>query len=189
MKSLSLARPHAIMMVGIPGSGKTFFAAKFAETFNAPYINANEISAYAVDEAAVGHLTGMMVDLVVKSKQTFIYEGNTDTRAHRSEFAKWARNQGYQPMLVWVQTDPRAAEDRSIRQNGLSTDDYQRIMRSFSPPHPTERPIVISGRHTFASQLKVVLNHLAKSRPSAPVSAPERKSTSAPEYSRSIRVQ
>ena len=188
MKSMSLARPHAIMMVGIPGSGKSFFASKFAETFNAPYINADDIAALARDETAAGQITGMMVELVVKSKQTFIYEGNTDTRAHRTEFAKWARGHGYQPMLVWVQTDPRAAEDRSIKYNGLSAEDYDAIVRSFSPPHQSEHPVVISGRHTYASQLKVILNHLAKARPSTSVAAPERKS-STQENARNIRVQ
>jgi len=177
------------MMVGIPGSGKTFFASKFAETFNAPYISANDIAALARDEEASSQLTAMVVELAVKTKQTFIYEGNTETRAHRTEFAKWARSQGYQPMLVWVQTDPRAAEERSLKYNGITADDFRSIARTFSPPHPTEHPVVISGRHTFASQLKVVLNHLAKARPTASVSAPERAPQSAPSSSRPIRVQ
>ena len=38
MKSLQLDKPHAIVMVGIPGSGKSFFADKFSAMFNAPYV-------------------------------------------------------------------------------------------------------------------------------------------------------
>lgn len=189
MKSLSLARPHAIMMVGIPGSGKTFFASKFADTFNAPYINSTDVAILAKDEQAASQLTSMLVDLVVKSKQTFIYEGGTDTRVHRTEFSKWARSNGYQPMIVWVQTDPRAAEERSVKHNSLTPEEYKAAARAFSPPHSSEHPIVISGRHTYASQLKVVLNHLAKSRPAPQVSTPERSPAAHRDHTRSIRVQ
>ena len=39
MKSIKLNSPHALVVIGAPGSGKSTFAATFAETFNAPLID------------------------------------------------------------------------------------------------------------------------------------------------------
>ena len=105
MKSLHLTRPHAIMMVGLPGSGKSFFASQFAEMFNAPYIDSLAIESKASGAAAASDLVTMMLAEIIKTGQTFIFEGNSDSRARRTEFARWARDKGYQPMLIWVQAD------------------------------------------------------------------------------------
>jgi len=43
MKPLSLSKPHVIVTVGIPGSGKSFFAEHFAATFKAPLISGERI--------------------------------------------------------------------------------------------------------------------------------------------------
>lgn len=60
MKSLQLSKPHLVVMVGLPGAGKTFFADHFAETFHAPYISWQSIRAelfneptYSKDEDAI----------------------------------------------------------------------------------------------------------------------------------------
>lgn len=191
MKSLSLARPHAIMMVGIPGSGKTHFAKKFADTFNAPFINAEEISAECGSEEIGQSVAGLFVAELAKTGQTFVYEGMTATRTDRADFNKWARSKGYQPMLVWVQTDRPTAQDRTRRSRGIDRNGYADLTKTFSPPHPSEAPVVISGKHTYATQAKVVLNHLAKSRKDTATVVPERPATptaAAPRPSRSIRI-
>ncbi|NCU37936.1 hypothetical protein EOL96_02660 [Candidatus Saccharibacteria bacterium] len=162
MKSLRLARPHAIMMVGIPGSGKSFFASKFAETFGAPYIDSLVIEAHAKNTESAGALIAIMVGEVAKTSQTFVFEGNSDTRARRTEFARWARSKGYQPLFVWVQIDESTAKNRTLKSQSLTADGFAAVMQDFSPPHHDERPIVISGKHTYASQARVVLNHLSR---------------------------
>jgi gluconate kinase len=162
MKSLRLSRPHAIMMVGIPGSGKTFFAEKFAEMFNAPFINTSIIES-ACKEGEAGRVIGYMVNEIAKTQQTFVYEGNADTRVSRTEFGKWARTSGYQPLYVWVQIDTATAKTRTKKTGVIGEDEFDFTVKSFSAPHPDERSIVISGKHTYATQAKVVLNHLSKS--------------------------
>lgn len=162
MKSLHLTRPHAIMMVGLPGSGKSFFASQFAEMFNAPYIDSLAIESKASDAAAASDLVAMMLAEIIKTGQTFIFEGNSDSRARRTEFARWARDKGYQPMLIWVQADQTTSLGRSLRAKTLTRDQFADAVRKFSPPHPHEKPVVISGRHTYASQAKVVLGRLSK---------------------------
>lgn len=168
MKALHLNRPHAIMMVGIPGSGKTFFASQFADTFRTPYFDYNIIAQRCNDIEAASELTLLMLAEITKTQQTFIFEGNGDSRANRTEFAKWARGQGYVPLFVWTQTDQATSLKRTLKAGTMSREDFADRLRDFSPPHPDEKPIVISGKHTYASQARVVLAHLGvENRPSA----------------------
>ena len=170
MESLHLTRPHAIMMVGIPGSGKTFFAEKFAETFSAPYIDSLAIETRASDAKSAGELIALLLGEITKTKQTFVFEGNSDARIRRTEFGQWARNHGYQPLFIWVQADQATSLKRSLKMKTLSKNQFKEVIQGFSAPHPDEKPVVISGKHTFASQLKVVLEHL--SRDNRPATAP-----------------
>ncbi len=162
MKSLRLSRPHAIMMVGLPGSGKSFFARQFADTFNAPYIDSMAVEEQARDAEGAGAIITLVMGEIAKTHQTFIFEGNADTRTRRAEFAKWARGLGYQPLFIWAQIDQATSRDRTSKSKTMSQTDFEQAHRTFSPPHADEKAVVISGKHTFASQAKVVLAHLSK---------------------------
>ena len=78
-------------MVGLPGSGKTFFAAQFAKAFGSPFIDINELSGYCQDDAAATVVGKTFLQEIAKTKQPFLYEGDSNTRARRSEFVRWAR--------------------------------------------------------------------------------------------------
>jgi len=169
MESLHLGRPYAIMMVGIPGSGKSFFASQFAETFHAPYIDSLTIEHLSRDNNAAGELIGLILGELAKTKQSFIFEGNSDSRVHRTEFAKWARSKDYQPMLIWIQTDSRTSLKRALKNGTTTRETFEAVLRDFSAPHVDEKPVVISGRHTYASQARVILAHLSReARPEQP---------------------
>ena len=177
MKSLQLSRPYAIMMVGIPGSGKSFFASKFADTFSAPYIDLADIDPLSRDIDAAGEMTIKFLSEITKTKQTFIFEGNSGTRARRTEFARWARERNYVPLFVWTQTDQTTAKKRCAKLGSHSKEQFADEIRDFSQPHPDEKPVVISGKHTFASQARTVLNYLGRqNRPAAasPITTPKR---------------
>lgn len=148
------------MMVGIPGSGKSFFARQFSDTFHTPYVDYNEFDSRAADAQAASELTLLFLDQIAKTEQTFLFEGSSDTRSNRTEFAKWARARGYVPLFVWTQTDQVTSLKRSVKAGIISRDEFANRLRDFSPPHPDEKALVVSGKHTFASQLRVVLTHL-----------------------------
>jgi len=165
MKSLSLSQPHAIVMVGVPGSGKTFFAEKFAETFNAPYIDVTKIAHMAgIEHSVAATIADMQLRELLKTKSSIIIEGSSDTRTERMALAKLLRSAGYQALYVWVQTDPETARLRSVKLNQRSEQDHDRNLKRFSAPHASETPIVISGKHTYATQAKVVLKKLSAPR-------------------------
>lgn len=162
MTTLHLSRPHAIMMVGLPGSGKSFFAEQFATTFNAPYIDALTLTSYAKDVKSAMKIITEFAGQIVKTKQTFIYEGDTDTRALRAEFAQFAKAKGYTPLIIWVQVDEKTAKDRTLKADKMDGATFEDVARGFQAPQLDERPVVISGKHTYASQAKKVLASLSR---------------------------
>lgn len=167
MKSLSLTKPHAIIMVGIPGSGKTFFARKFSETFNAPRIAIEDIAPHAADHKAADMIAHTVLDEMVKTGLSLVVELDSATRASRHELSQKLREVGYVPLLVWVQIDQPTAKQRYERTTSKDKSDFDGQVRRFSPPHKQESPTVISGKHTYATQAKVVLKRLSAPREQA----------------------
>lgn len=166
------------MMVGVPGSGKSFFAGQFSATFSTPYIHTEEIGKYTADDAACLKMVAHMLTEIAKTNATFVFEGSSDTKLLRAEFAKFAKDHGYEPLFVWVQADRTTSRQRSIRK-GMAQEEYLVGLERFEPPTEAERAVVVSGRHTYASQLRLVLNHIGNdnrteqpashARPASPV--------------------
>lgn len=178
MKALSLSQPHAIIMVGIPGSGKTHFAKKFSDTFNAPMVSLDYVVPHAKDFASAGSLIEQQLTELLKTNQSIILEVNTSTRQNRTELAKLLREAGYAALFVWVQTDKETARKRYARMSPEGSPDFEESIKHFSPPHEKEHPLVVSGKHTYASQAKVVLSRLSTPRrESTQIQQPQRRGT------------
>ncbi len=178
------------MTVGIPGSGKTTFASAFSRAFGTPLLDLSFIEQQSADGAAAGELTIMFLTELAKTEQTFVLEGSGATLGWRSEFAKWATAHGYVPLFVWTQVDQATAYKRAAKVHKMSRSQFADELQAFEPPQASEKPVVISGKHTFASQARMVLNHIAShSRPSVK-SAPRRPAHVAVKPpSRNINIQ
>ena len=172
MKSLSLSQPHAVVMVGIPGSGKSTFAEKFSHTFNAPLVDLDKILPRARDEAAADELLMLQLEEIIRTKSSLIVEADASSRIRRTELAKFLRAHDYEPLFVWVQTDAETAKQRTAKAKKISPEQYISALKRFSPPHPSEQAIVISGKHTYASQAKIILKHLSADRAVQAVETP-----------------
>ncbi|HUC96713.1 MAG TPA: AAA family ATPase [Candidatus Saccharimonadales bacterium] len=172
MKPSETTKPHLIIMVGIPCSGKSFFAEHFAETFKAPIVSYDHLRkqifsnpTFTEDENdIIKKVSDHVLSEVLKTKKTVIFEGQTGLRSERFDIEKKARGAGYEPLLIWVQTETLAAQKRatksSLEKPSLTIDEFNAKLKKFSAPNKNEKVIVISGKHTYASQLKIVLKHL-----------------------------
>lgn len=195
MKPLTPNTPHVIIMVGIPGSGKTTFAEHFAKTFQAPYINPRDISELTgIDATATEKVTKLLFDELLKTNRTLIYEGSTYMRTQRIALENMVTKAGYKPLFVWVQTDPveskRRATKRQKGNSALTNQEFDTALRSFQNLAESEKPIVISGKHTYATQLKAVLKRIATApRPTAPTSTPTTQQPSRTVPGRNITVR
>ncbi len=170
MKPSDTVKPRIVIMVGIPGSGKSFFAEHFSETFKAPLISLHkirqELTADSENKEAVKQIANYILGETLKTGKIIIYEGNTDKRSERTNLAKKAYETGYDPIFVWVQTEINDAKKRSTKTGGLSEYEFNNKLKQFSPPHASERFVVISGKHTYNTQLKAILKSIIA--PSAP---------------------
>lgn len=174
MKPAVISKPHLIIMIGIPRSGKSFFAEHFADTFKAPIISfdklRNEIfsnPSFTKDEdIIINKVANNLLGEVLKTKRTVIYDGQTNLRAERIAISKIARDADYDPLFIWVQTEPASAKKRALKTNvekpAIDDNDFENLLKHFSAPHRNEKAIVISGKHTYASQLKIVLKNLVQ---------------------------
>ncbi len=175
MKSIKLNSPHALVVIGAPGSGKSTFAATFAETFNAPLIDRD----YFKDNARTKQLGEEMfwhsLKQLTKTEKLLVVDGSDKNSAERAEAARSLMHSGYKVVYIWVQTDPVACRERlmkRLRATGDKKSDIkikiEKILNSYVPLQVKTTPtIVISGRHTFATQGRTVLEKLTAERPKA----------------------
>lgn len=155
------AQPRAILVFGVPCSGKTTFSEKFSEKFNAPFYDINEIEKeYDFDRET----TLKILDLIAKTHQNVVIEGGLDTEADRDVIRTIFKKAGYNPSLVWIQTEPSTIRMRlknKLRSVAKAKKVYDERMRQIETPSEAEHAIVLSGKHTFTTQLTQVLSQLA----------------------------
>ena len=197
MKSLSLKKPHLLIVVGLPGAGKTFFAQQFSKTFGAPYLEFAMLRHLSSDSKSAGAIWQYMLEQLIQTKQTLVIEGGSERKLERRELAVFARKHGYEPLFVWVQTEPSTAKTRAVKGIGgkkpltaRSSSDFEYEAGQFEPLLVTEPYLVISGKHTYASQAKNVLKKLTDPQlDERNVQAvPERQPTTTPRATRPGRI-
>lgn len=185
MNSMNLGSPIVVMVVGIPGSGKSFFARRFAETFGAPLISEDKIR-YTLfsnhtyesnEQAMVDQVAELLLDELLVTGKTFVIDGGYATKISRVEFEKIASQNGYKTLVVWVQTDDPTARRRATHRSddnpgdqfksSMTDNQFDTVSKTFTPPANTDKVknvVVISGKHTYASQAKMVLKKIVEAR-------------------------
>lgn len=180
-----------IIMVGIPGSGKSFFAHQFGDTFHAPVVSCDTIANLAGGNAlTIAKVAYYQIDELLKTRQSIIVDGLATSRIERSELTKRAHASGYEPLYIWIQTDTITAKQRFTKDKNRPTaqrsaEEYDKLLRRFSEPASTERAIVLSGKHTYATQARIVLKKLSAPRSEAAARdiPPERTQPASPDRS------
>ncbi len=161
-KSQTLSLPRAILVFGAPASGKTTFCEKFSQQFRAPYYNLTEVGDnLGVDRKKLLYI----LDLIARTGQNIILEGELNTEADREEIKKLLREEGYNPSLIWIQTDVNTIKTRlksRLKSVAKAKEEYDRKISELEAPAESENPIVLSGKHTFETQLSHTLSQLAQ---------------------------
>ena len=155
------SKPRALLIFGAPCSGKTTFAEKFANKFGLAYYDLDEIQ----NDYDLSHKMMLAIlELLTRTKQTIVIEGDLDTEKHRTEIRNVLRSGGYEPALVWVQTDFSTIKMRlKTRYKNVSKakEIYDAAVEKIEAPTDFEKPIILSGKHTFETQTRHVLAGLA----------------------------
>ncbi|MBQ3453211.1 AAA family ATPase [Candidatus Saccharibacteria bacterium] len=154
-------KPRALLIFGAPCSGKTTFAEKFAKKFGLTYYDLNKIMGKGDFSRAQ---IMMILDEILRTGQTILIEGGVDTEADRVEIRNLIRAHGYEPALVWVQTDVATIRNRlknRHRSVSKAKNAYETAVSELEAPTETEKPIILSGKHTFETQTRHVITGLA----------------------------
>ena len=160
-KKKKQSKVRALLVFGAPGSGKTTFAEKFAEKFGLAYYDLEQImEEYSFSRDQIFNI----LTLIMKTKQNIILEGGLDTEKDRIELRNHLRSNGYEPSLFWLQTDVATIRMRlknRYRSVAKAMETYDRAVATMEAPAETERPIILSGKHTFDTQARHALTGLA----------------------------
>lgn len=151
---------RAILIFGAPCSGKTTFGQQFAEQFNATFYDLETLK----DEHNLSRqLILLLVEQIAKTKSTLVLEGGNDTEHDRHELVEILRSAGYNPTLIWIQTDVSTIKTRlktRLKSVEKARSVYDKRISSLEAPSEAESPIVLSGKHTYRTQLRQVLTQL-----------------------------
>ena len=154
-------KPRAILVFGAPCSGKSTFAEKFSKKFKLAFYDCDEL----VEQDGFSRENILVIlELIMRTRQTIIIEGGLDTERDRIEIRNVLRNGGYDPALVWIQTDAatiRARLKSKFRSVGRAKEFYDAAIANIEAPTENEKPIILSGKHTFETQSKHVVTGLA----------------------------
>jgi predicted kinase len=174
-------------MVGIPGSGKSLFAEKFAATFHAPHVKYDTIMTVAGQNTSMSDMyAGYMLRELFKTGHTIMFDGPTGTKLERNALRDLAATAGYTTLFIWVQTDEATARTRFLKASKeagqrVNERQYDVLVKDFAPPQPKEHPtVVISGKHTYATQVKAVLKNLTLTKQMVRTQVPPRHETIVP---------
>lgn len=151
---------RAILVFGAPCSGKTTFSKQFAAQFNATFY---DLDLLQQEHNLSRQFILLLVAEIAKTGATLIIEGGNDTEKDRRELAEILRNAGYTPTLVWIQTDVSTIRMRlknKLKSVEKAKAAYDNRIKVLEAPSDAEAPIVLSGKHTYHTQLKQVLTQL-----------------------------
>ena len=155
------SKPRALLIFGAPCSGKTTFSERFAHKFELAYFNLDELRSQ-------NRLTRknilLMVDVLARTKKDLILEGGIDTEKERTEVRNILRAAGYEPTLVWIQTDLATIRLRMkmrYRSISMARKAYDAAVANLEAPTDVEKPVILSGKHTFDTQTRHILAGLA----------------------------
>lgn len=153
--------PRALLLFGAPSSGKTTFGEKFAKKFGLAFYDLDELKKENdFSDAAMM----VILEQILKTGQTIIVEGMLKTEKERIEMRNLLRKYDYEPALIWIQTDITTIRQRlktKLRSVAKAKTTYDKAVAELEAPTETERPIILSGKHTFETQTKHVVAGLA----------------------------
>jgi predicted kinase len=178
MAKITPAKPFLIMLYGLPGAGKTYFARQLSERMQLAHLQADRIRAELFEKPrydrqeneVVMQLMNYMAGEFLAAGMSVIYDANMMRGASRRQLRDLARQMRAQPVLVWFQIDADSAFQRNAKRDRRRIDDkfsdrmdrqtFDSIAAHMQNPGPSEEYVVISGKHLFATQFGAVSRKL-----------------------------
>ncbi|HUC89513.1 MAG TPA: ATP-binding protein [Patescibacteria group bacterium] len=177
MSKIALTKPVLILLYGYPGSGKTFFARQLTEQLQIAHVHSDRIRGELFEKPrydkeendAITQLMDYMTGEFLNAGLSVIYDTNALRSSQRLMLRDMARKSHAQPLQIWIQVDTESSFARTQTRDRRRADDkyagpadrdtFDRIAGAMQNPH-NEDYIVISGKHTFTTQLSAITKRL-----------------------------
>lgn len=155
------SKPLALLVFGAPSSGKSTFAEKFSKKY--------KLADYDLDSLSEEHDFNreqllVIIEQILKTRHNIIIEGGLSTEQERIEMRNLIREHGYDPALIWIQTDVATIRQRlktRFRSVKKAKEFYDTATSTMEAPAENEHAIILSGKHTFETQSRHVVAGLA----------------------------
>ncbi|MBL8121360.1 ATP-binding protein [Candidatus Saccharibacteria bacterium] len=182
MGKLQPTKPLLIMLYGMPGSGKTFFARQLCDNISAAHVQGDRIRhelfekpTYSKEENhIVASLMAYMTGEFLQAGISVVFDTNAMRLTQRRALRNLAIKSGSHPILLWLQIDPDSAFRRASRRDRRTQDDhyaqdmepavFRELLGGMQNPDLTENYLVLSGKHVFNTQKNAVIRYLAEKR-------------------------
>lgn len=178
MNKVTFNKPVLICFYGYPGSGKSYVARNLEQVLQVARVSADHIRHElfsrprydAQENAIVAHLMNYMTEEFLKAGVGVIYDTNVVRAAYRRRLHELAKKHHSEYLLIWPQINAENAFARTQRRDRRLLDDkysekqtkdtFERRMALMQNPQANENYMVISGKHSFASQKNAILSRL-----------------------------
>jgi predicted kinase len=178
MQKVTPNKPLLILLYGFPGAGKTYFARQLTEHLQTAHVQGDRIRSELFEEprydreenAVVTHLMDYMTGEFLAAGMSVVYDINAMRQSQRRVLRDLARKVNAQPILIWQQIDADSAFNRANKRDRRKTDDkysptvdrpaFDRITVNMQNPQSNEEYIVLSGKHSFSTQLSALMKRL-----------------------------
>ena len=178
MAKLVPVKPILVLLYGFPGSGKSTFARQLATELGMAHVHSDRIRHELFEKPRfdtreneiVSHIMDYMTEEFMRSRISVVYDVNTPRLIDRRLLRDVARKYKYYTSLVWIQIDAESAFNRVVKRDRRKLDDkyaspidrttFEDMAGAMQNPTMEEDYMVISGKHTFATQKHTVFKKL-----------------------------
>ncbi len=150
-----VSQPSLMIVIGLPGAGKTTFAASLSSHLGMAHIHDDRISNELGGSENVDKLADYITEEILKTGGSVILDIDASRLARRRKLRNLAQKHKAHAIVVWIQTDTDTAMKRLLKNKAVSKPDFIAAAKHLQKPSQ-EDSVVISGKHPFKSQLAVI---------------------------------